>query len=138
MIDPDAMPVRSRLISSEELEHAEDKYLDFEYEESLRSENDDLMPIPDGECILTEFFGSAGKAETDDLRKAGLTESPKNNKAMEIAVRLSEEQDEVEEMPELPENPSEQDLLDFAAKHPAVRAVAKLFRGKVVAVKKKS
>lgn len=132
------MPIRSNRISPEDLEHAEDKYLDFEFDEALRRENDDLMPISGGEKILAGFFGDPDKTPGEEVTDAGSTESRENNKALEIAARMSEDDSDENEIPVLPDNPSEQDLLEYASRHPAIRSVARLFRGKVVSVRKKS
>lgn len=131
------MPVRSLPISSEDLQHTDDKNLDREFEESLRRNDDELMPIPGGEAVLTSFFGEMKKAESEEGPKAASTESRENNKALEIAARLSEEETDDDQIPVLPDSPNEQDLLDFASRHPAVKNITRLFRGKVTAVRKK-
>jgi hypothetical protein len=134
----ESIPSRSVPVSPEDLEHVEDKYLDAAYDEALLCEGDNLRPIPKGEEVLAEFFGEARKMAVETGVKTASTESRENNKALDIASRMSEEHEDDGEMPELPANPSEDDLLEYASKHPAVKSVARLFRGKVISVKKRN
>ena len=47
-----------------------------------------------------------------------------------------ETEDETEEIPELPENPTDEELWQYAENHPLTKRVLRIFRGKLVEVKR--
>ncbi|NNE66918.1 MAG: hypothetical protein HKN33_10160 [Pyrinomonadaceae bacterium] len=133
--DPSSMPVRLLPISSEDLEHVEDKKLDAAFENHLLRIGDDLLPIQGSKELMDEFFAETELTEDPDVKETCAPVS--DNKAVEIARGLSVDDDEPIEMPVLPDNPTEKDLLEFAQNHPSVRSLLKLFRGRVINVRKR-
>ena len=134
-LDLDSLPVKLLPIPAEELEHAPDKRLDADYELRLMLEGDDLRPIPNSEALLERF---SQENERPRPQKEMVSNGESQNKAIEIAVEMGrEDDDDTHETPVLPDDPSEQDLVEFASRHPAIKPVLKLFRGKVVSVRKK-
>ena len=119
-------------ISSEDLEHVEDKKLDAAYESHLERTGDDLMPLPTVRELLDSLIAD------DGLDEDGEKILDTSNRAIGIAVSMGAEDDEdVEtELPELPSDPSNEQLIEYASLHPDVRPILKLFRGKVISVKK--
>lgn len=132
-IDLQAMPVRLLPIAAEELEHVEDKLLDGDYETRLLNAGDDLRPIRKAAEIAVMFANRPAAADPAPPTSNGSL----SNKAVEIAVALGSEGDEPHEMPVLPDDPTDSDLIEFAKNHPSVRPILRLFRGKIVSVKKK-
>ena len=129
------MPVRMLPISSEELGHSDEKRLDSEFENHLRRLGDDLLPIRSLRGMLKTFEVvdvEDAKSEIEDERQSATP-----NRAMDIALDMGNELPETGKMPVLPDNPTDDDLLNFAENHPSVKAVLRLFRGKIVDVKKK-
>ncbi len=60
----------------------------------------------------------------------------KDNKALEIVAEMSKVEEIDETIPELPDNPTEEELWKYAENHPKVKKVLRIFRGKLVGVKK--
>jgi DNA polymerase-3 subunit gamma/tau len=132
-----SMPVRLPPIPSEELEHVEDQWLDDAYERKLSFSGDDLSPITQ----IKPFVAALVHAAPTVLQTAALPTSSASTSAA-VAMALSEiVEPSVEPTTELlvlgPE-PTEQELADYARAHPSVRAALKVFRGKIVSVKRKS
>lgn len=132
-----AMPVKLIPISSEDLEHVEDKWLDDRYESKLQWSGDDLKPIKGAGELAALLFAAPQSAEPQ-------VEAVNGNgaAAARAPIDLSfmpslDEAEDTGEVPVLPENPTEKDLYAFAAKHPTVKRALRVFRGKVVGVRKK-
>jgi hypothetical protein len=123
-------------IPLEELEHVEDKRLDADFERVMSADGDDLRPIGSLMDILNEHFGVVEK-QTPDETPFSAEKAARSNKAVEIALKMGSDDEEVTELPDLSENPDEEELIAYAEHHPAVRNVLKLFKGKVVGAKKK-
>lgn len=131
-----AMPVKLIPISSEDLEHIEDKWLDDRYESKLQWSGDDLKPIKGAAELAALLFTSAQNApalaETVNGNGAAATRAP-----IDLSFMPSlDEAEDTGEIPALPEDPTEQDLYAFAGKHPTVKRALRVFRGKVIGVKK--
>ncbi|HYJ90535.1 MAG TPA: DNA polymerase III subunit gamma/tau [Pyrinomonadaceae bacterium] len=133
----DSLPVRLPPIPSEELEHVEDSWLDDAYERKLAWSGDDLSPIADVVSSLTQLT-----AETTNGTHSISISSGGSPSSAAVAIALAETSQSINiesaEMPQLGPKPTEQELLDYAKAHPAVRAAVKVFRGKIVKVKKPS
>lgn len=135
----ESMPIKFPPISEEELEHIEDNWLDDAYERELQFLGDDLSPIPNASKIVEVLLG---KGFTNQTPANG--ESSNNNSATAVApakeaisfVPPGYEEEISEEIPELPENPTDQQLWEYAEKHPLVKKALRIFRGKIVEVKK--
>ena len=134
----DTPPVRLPSLSSDELEHIEDQKLDDAYEEKLRITGDNLLPIVGASRrLLIRFWRRSNlpfqifRDQTVQLPQllppAFDVTAPKN----EIAPKR-----EAVELPVLGDNPTEAELLEYANAHPTVQAAKRIFRAKIVEVKK--
>lgn len=146
IIDIDRMPVKLEPIDAEELEHIEDKWLDQAFESRLLQEGDDLklirnagkivrmlLDIGESESVSVKFEQSA-RSNGSGVRT--LPGQSKENKALEIVSELARTEEIDETMPVLPENPTDEDLWRYAENHPKVKKVLRVFRGKLVEVKR--
>jgi len=131
----ESMPARLPPISSEDLEHVEDKWLDSAYEKRLEISGDDLGPIANASELVESLIGFAsGK----DVEIAAISPSQVNGSAAAPAriipdvFQTLEEETDADSLPPLPENASPEEILAYANAHPAVRNVLKIFRGKIV------
>ncbi len=81
-------------------------------------------------------------AETTNGTHSISTSSGSSPSSAAVAMALAETSQPINiesaEMHQLGPNPTEQELLEYAKAHPAVRAAVKVFRGKIVKVKKTS
>ncbi len=141
--DVSAMPVKLEPIESEELEHIEDKWLDRAFERILLKEGDDLKLIKNAEKIvkalnLEDSENVSAKPESFYQTNGSATAfaPAKDNKALEIVAELAKIEEIDETIPELPDNPTEADLWKYAENHPKVKKVLRIFRGKLINVKK--
>src|SRR5580765_1400872 len=133
-------PIRLPRLSAEELEHVDDTRLDDAYEEKLVFSGDDLMPIDGSDELIKTLFGEAYIPPVPALRPAatnggsGAAAVP----AFDIAKLRSEiaPEDEAVEIPVLGPDPTEDELVEFAKAHPSVRSAMRVFRAKIVEVKK--
>jgi DNA polymerase-3 subunit gamma/tau len=125
-------------ITSEELEHIEDNWLDAAYESQLLREGDNLFPIKNAAKIV-EGILNGGKSQTlsitpDYTSGNSTAAAPAREKpAFAMPVFESEESGEI---PVLPENPTEEELLVYAHNHPMIKKALRIFRGKIVEIKK--
>ena len=131
----ESMPASLPPISSEDLEHVEDKWLDSAYEKRLQISGDDLGPIANASELVESLIGFAsGK----DVEIAAISPSQVNGSAAAPAriipdvFQTLEEETDADSLPPLPENASPEEILAYANAHPAVRNVLKIFRGKIV------
>ena len=123
-------------IPSEDLEHADDDWLDNAYELRLQAAGDSLQPIPN----------AAELVETAIKRKTGLNPSGNSNgssaaaaPALEVvpfSIPQFEEEPELE-APVLSENPTEEELIAYAKADRTVRTALKIFRGTIKEVRKR-
>jgi DNA polymerase-3 subunit gamma/tau len=136
-----SMPVKLAPISSEDLEHVDDNWLDTAYENRLMWSGDDLATIPGASKIAAALFNGA---QTQIAAPAGETSNGSAAGAAPARIDLSfmpsldagDEPDTV--APVLPENPTEEQLLAYANSHPVVKRALRIFRGRIVKVEKKS
>ena len=137
-IDPDSMPVKLPPISSDELEHVEDPWLDSAYERMLAKEGDDLQTIPEAAVLAGQVIGHVAEEDPETIARSAAAERdrPATNRAMEIAEEMSQPAEIDAQLPELPPDPTEEELLEYAEQHPLVRKAKRLFRGEIVSVTK--
>jgi DNA polymerase-3 subunit gamma/tau len=144
-IDAESMPVKLEPISAEELEHVEDKRLDNEFEERLLQEGDDLSVTREPGKLLDLLLNREGSVTAKTASDtpgipvaAGTAAAPaKQNKALEIVAQMTDVE-EINDMmpPPLSEEPDEDELRRYADNHPLVKKVKRIFRGKLVDVKR--
>ncbi|MEO6654864.1 MAG: DNA polymerase III subunit gamma/tau [Pyrinomonadaceae bacterium] len=133
-------PIRLLSLSAEELEHIDDEKLDDAYEEKLMFSGDDLMPINGSVKLVRELLGeiyappvAAPRPLTTNGGSAAAAVP-----AFDVAKfkgEISQDEEDVE-LPTLSADPTESELLAFAHAHPSVRTAMKIFRAKIVEVKK--
>jgi DNA polymerase-3 subunit gamma/tau len=137
----ESMPIKLPPISSEELEHIEDPWLDDAFERRLQQLGDDLRPIKNAakfvELLLGENQpnGFTAKIETSNGNGAATAFAPAKNKPNFVIPNFNEEEESTE-IPVLPENPTEEEMWHYAQNHPLVKKALRIFRGKIVEVKK--
>ena len=137
-INFESFPVKLPPILSEELEHVEDNWLDARYDSRLQQEGDDLRPLKSTaqmvEMLLRDSVNSASPKIDSSNGAAAATAPAREKPSFAIPVFATEEISE--EIPELPENPTDEDLWRFAESHPLTKKVLKIFRGKILEVKR--
>jgi DNA polymerase III subunit gamma/tau len=131
-----SLTARLPVIPSEALEHVEDAWLDDAYERKLEWSGDDLMPITNAAAWVGSFADEASKGTGAASVPFGTSGS-----SAAVAIALAETEgttaDASSVLPQLTNNPTEEELREYAQSHPAVRAAMKVFRGKLVKVKRK-
>ena len=125
-------------IDSEELEHVDDTWLDNAFDERLMAAGDNMMPIPNASNLAAAAIGgprgpiAATNGSADVVETA--PDSP-GNKAVYTPPVFDDEP--IADLLELSENPSSDEMLAYANAHPVVRKALRIFRGKIVEVRKR-
>jgi DNA polymerase III subunit gamma/tau len=134
----DKISIDLSLITSEELEHIEDKWLDEAYEKKLLLSGDELNLIPNASIIVENLIGNSNKKTEVQAESSNGSSAVAFARAKEISRMIPQinEEEVSEEIPELPENPTEEQLYKYAESHPLVKKALKIFRGKIIEVKK--
>ncbi len=134
----EAMPIKMLPISSEELEHIEDNWLDDAYERRLQQLGDDLKPIRNAadivEIMLAENRDNSLSAIIETSNGTAAATAPARAKPSFVIPDFSE--NESNEIPILPENPTEEQMWEYASNHPLVKKALRIFRGKLIEVRK--
>ncbi len=138
VIDPDEMPVKLPPISSEDLEHIEDAWLDSAYERVLEREGIEAAPFEDPQSIAREFLGDVAEASEESTEKfdrngAGDAEQ----RATAIIDEIEGPEPENRPAVELPENPTDDEIREYVENHPVVKHAKRLFRGEIVEIKRR-
>ncbi|MEP6789252.1 MAG: hypothetical protein ABJB40_12515, partial [Acidobacteriota bacterium] len=134
--------IRLPRLSAEELEHIDDTRLDDAYETKLMLSGDDLMPINGSDKLVTELLGEVYIPPTRVSRP--LTTNGSSAAAVVPAFDVAKlraeiaPEEEAIEVPILGPDPTEDELIAYARALPSVRAAIRVFRGKIVEVKKTS
>jgi len=118
------------------LEHTDDTRLDAGYEEKLTWSGDRLMPINGASELVELYFGNGQfSASPTAAPNGGAATAPARIvDVASIAPRFEPIEDV--ELPILSDDPSEAELMAYAEAHPVVRAATRVFRAKIVEVKK--
>jgi len=135
----DNITIKLLPITSEELEHIEDNRLDAEFEEKLLREGDNLFPIKNAAKIvekLLDFNKSQSLLINSQYKTGNSTAAAPAREKPSFAIPVFESEAESGEIPVLPENPTEEELLVYAHNHPMVKKALRIFRGKIVEIKK--
>lgn len=133
------MPSKLPPISAEDLEHIEDAKLDDAYETKLLRLGDNLYPIKNASKIIEVLLGSSSETSVSATIETssngnGTAAAPARKPIFEIPV--FETEDENAPLPELSENPTEEEIWHYAQSHPVTKKLIRIFRGKLVEVKK--
>lgn len=130
-----SLPVKLPAISSEDLEHIEDKWLDEAYERKLELTGDNVLPIKNASAIADLAIGSSNSPAPIAANANG---SAAVTARAPLSITIPDfEKDEPVELPTLSENPTDAELLAYATAHPTARKAMRVFRAKVVSVTKK-
>jgi DNA polymerase-3 subunit gamma/tau len=134
----ESMPIKLPQISSEELEHVEDNWLDEAFERKLLQLGDDLSPNKSAAKFVEILLGEnqqvslTTKIETTNGSTAAAF-APAKIKPNFVIPNFDEE--EASEIPVLPENPTQEEMWHYAQNHPLVKKALRIFRAKIVEVK---
>ncbi|MFM9903701.1 MAG: DNA polymerase III subunit gamma/tau [Pyrinomonadaceae bacterium] len=131
--------VRLGKLSSDELDHIEDQKLDDAYETKLAFSGDDLLPLPSSEKLIEILFGEVYRVPVLDPKPPTNGHAAAVMSAVDVA-KFKEEfvpKEEAVELPVLSEAPTEAELFAYAEAHPAVRLARRVFKAKIVDVRKR-
>ncbi len=125
-------------LTSEELEHVEDAWLDAAFEKKLELTGDLLTWIPGASEFVSALIGTAKKAESSEVETVQKAFMATAGAKRDFSHLIPQQNDEVEsyEIPELPDDPNYDQLIQYASAHPLVKKAVKIFRGKIIGVKK--
>ncbi len=134
------MPIKLLPITSEELEHIEDNYLDLEFERKLQQSGDNLNFIKNASEIAASLIGENGSngnsvAFGSVIHGSGAAFALAKSKQDFVIPEIGEEGIS-EEIPVLPENPTEEEMWYYAENHPLVKKALRIFRAKIVEIEK--
>jgi DNA polymerase-3 subunit gamma/tau len=133
----ESLPVRLPPIPSEDLEHIEDQWLDDAYELKLMRSGDTLSPIAAAEDLVIMLVGRSGIENGHDQIENGNSDlRPRTTIEIPDFDTLSPSDNVSDDLPILGESPTKDELMRYAQAHPKVRQVMRVFRGKIVDVKK--
>ena len=120
----------------EDLEHIEDQRLDDAYEQKLVWTGDDLLPILDAGSWIEELTGIKRPVSPHTTASNGHSAAAAAPAVDVASIRPELADDEPIEIPVLSTEPTEEDLIAYAAAHQNVRTAMRVFRGKIVEVKR--
>ena len=130
-----SLPVKLPPISSEELEHVEDKVMDALFERKLEWSGDTLMPISGAESLAKMLLGAQPVTATGSNGNGAGTAAARA--PLNIQIPDFSAEDEPVELPVLSDDPTEEELFAYANAHPMARKAMRIFRAKITAVRKK-
>jgi DNA polymerase III subunit gamma/tau len=135
----DTIPVRLPPITSEDLEHIEDNWLDSAFEDRLLREGDKLNVIENASVLVQNIIGTNGFTNGAALRTEtkvanGTASSTKEVENKVLIPPIFEPEQISDEVPVLPENPTKDDLWRYAENHPQVKLAMRIFRAKIVGI----
>ncbi|MEO7538959.1 MAG: hypothetical protein ABIV21_02960, partial [Pyrinomonadaceae bacterium] len=131
--------VRLPPLSSEDLEHVEDKRLDEIYEEELVLNGDDLALIKNIDGLVSLLLGVTRVVQTPPIQTAstnGAAAAPAKE-VPDVIQETSASGAPPAELPTLGDQPTEDELLEYARAHPSVAAAIRVFRAKIVEVERR-
>jgi len=133
----ESIPVKLPPITSEDLEHVEDSWLDDSYELKLIRSGDTLAPIASAGALVVSLIGrqsANGNGSHNEVVPITATATPR----IEIPdfAALTGDVEILSELQKLSDHPTREELLAYAQAHPTIRQVLRVFRGKIVDVQK--
>ncbi len=132
-----SFPVRLPPLSADMLEHTDDTRLDAGYEEKLTWSGDLLMPINGASELVERYFGNGQVSTSSTAAANGGAAAAAPARIVDVtSIAPRFEPIEDLELPILSDDPTDAELMAYAEAHPAVRAATRVFRAKIVEVKK--
>ncbi|MEO8041086.1 MAG: DNA polymerase III subunit gamma/tau [Acidobacteriota bacterium] len=133
----DSLPVKLAPIDAEALEHVEDSWLDAAYDRKLGQSGDDLLPIAGAAKLIQNILGtSTGESATRTTHNgSAATAAAPAMSPVYLPPDLDSNDEESEPAP-LPENATPEELMAYAANHPLAKKAMRIFRAKIVEVKR--
>ena len=132
----DSLPVKLAPIESEALEHVEDTWLDAAYDRKLQLTGDDLFPIHGAADLAESLFGKQPVVNAATSGSNGSAASAAAPALSQVYAAPDMDEEEVPVPPALPADATDEDLMTFAANHPLARKAVRIFRAKIVSVKR--
>ena len=127
------LPSNLAELSSKELEHIEDAWLDEAYERKLLQAGMELYAVTNASALAVKIIGVK---QTNPISNGnGTAGQPAKGKPV-LNITMPEFEIESDEIPELPENPTEEQLWEYAEKHPITKRIKRIFRGTLIKVEK--
>lgn len=127
------LPSNLAVLSSEELEHIDDKWLDAAYERKLLRAGVDLYAVKNASALAAKIIGEKQILAVSNGN--GTAAQPAKEKPV-LNITMPEFETESDEIPEFPENPTEEQLWEYAEKHPITKRIKRIFRGTLINVEK--
>jgi len=127
-----SLPVKLPPISSEDLEHVEDKALDALFERKLEWSGDDLLPLKSAGAMAAALLGTPA-ADRAVSNSNGSAAAPARA-PLNIQVPDFSAEDEPVELPVLGDSPTKEELMEYAKAHPLARKAMRIFRAKITDV----
>ena len=132
----DSMPVKLLPIDAADLEHVEDTWLDTAYERKLELSGEDLAPIANAGEIIASILGGF---EREVVRSSSNGSAAATAPALSTVFTppdLDTQQEDFAIAATLPADPTDEQLLAYAASHPLTKKAMRIFRAKIVEVKR--
>lgn len=120
-------------LSSEELEHIEDNWLDAAFEKKLLRTGDNLYALKNASALATKIIGTK---QTISVSNGNGTAAQTAKEKPVLNITMPEFEIESDEIPELPENPTEEQLREYAENHPITKRIKRIFRGTLISVER--
>lgn len=133
----DAINLPLPSIDSAELEHIDDAWLDNAFEEKLLQSGDNLLPIASANGLADLALSGSNSKSSESSNHSignGTAAAPTRDVSAYVPPVIDDGADG--EIVKLPENPTEEQLFAYANSLPAVKKALRIFRGKLVEVKK--
>ena len=128
------LPSNLAELSSEELEHVDDNWLDAAYEFKLLRSGIDLYVAENASILAKKMIGEKrAKAVSNGSGTAAAL--AKEKPVLNITMPTFETESD-DEIPDFPENPTEEQLWEYAEKHPVTKRIKRIFRGTLIKVEK--
>ncbi len=127
------LPSNLAELSSEELEHVDDNWLDAAYEFKLLQSGIDLYIAENASILAKKMIGE--KRSNPVSNGNGTAAQPAKEKPV-LNITMPTFEIESDEIPEFPENPTEEQLWEYAEKHPITKRIKRIFRGTLINVEK--
>ena len=125
------LPSKLPPLTSEDLAHIDDAWLDDAYERALMFSGDDLMPI----ASATEFVATFVEPHAAAHAAAGSGgTSVKTFDLSLIPPRRDDSEDDTMPATELSADPTDEELLEYVRQLPTIRRVMRIFRAEIVGI----